>query len=367
MQLSKSWFFWVDCSKKRISIEELQGSLFKRRISHCTCRVGYDFLPFGIYISSFRNNEQSNCNFITARRPPEPDDILWENLGQSLFGTSCRRILTTIIVIVFLIVSTAVIVFAKAQETKSVLDYPSCPNSNYETFYYDYTTPATWNPGGGGTTLSSYDVAIDYKFQFYNNSEGNTGLLGCMCEAIRKNEGYRLSLKYRFPVAPGGTSADDRKWCSSYYEGVIRVYSYRSFAVAAVIVVNLLLEFVADWSSNFERHTSLSTKEAKKTLKLFLSTFLNTAILLLIINGNLSYFGYSALKLWNNDAVRFFDGPFGDLTEDWYRIVGFTITTTLLTNSIAGPLSNVTPYLKALVLRYIDRGFRCHAKVTKQT
>ena len=322
--------------------------------------------PRSLRLEGYKGKCSSNGYRIEVAEAPEPDDIMWENHGQAAVNLYSRRACTTLLVVAFLGISTVFILFSTAKERKATLDYPDCPSTDYETFYYDPDDSKSYAEGGGAPVLSAYDVAHDYEYKYYSDPEGRTGLLGCMCAHIREKEGYEWALDFEFPVVPDGTSSEDSKWCYNYYYGVFVVYSFQAFAVVAVVVVNALLEPVADWSSNFERHTSLSKKEAKKTLKLFLSTFINTAVLILLISGNLEYFNQGYVKFGPGKNMKFLDGNYKDISESWYRNVGMSITTTLFSNIFVAPATNLVPYFMMGLKRFMDRGCHCHAKITKK-
>lgn len=60
--------------------------------------------------------------------------------------------------------------------------------------------------------------------------------------------------------------------------------------------------------------------------------FINTAVILLIINMKLSKGLISSLLETLGLEDTFFNGPYADFNTDWYNVVGITIFTTAFIN-----------------------------------
>ena len=95
----------------------------------------------------------------------------------------------------------------------------------------------------------------------------------------------------------------------------------------------------ANFLGKFEKHlvilsiTLLSTN----TKTLFIGLFINTSIIVLLVNAN--------FYQWTNDNVSsyLFSGEYEDLNGAWYVNVGLTLTLTMIGNTM-------NPHLKSILL-----------------
>ncbi|KAL4117267.1 hypothetical protein PRIC2_011259 [Phytophthora ramorum] len=98
-------------------------------------------------------------------------------------------------------------------------------------------------------------------------------------------------------------------------------------ASAVVVVVNIVLKTTLRGFASFERHASESAKASAVALKMFAAQFLNTAIIVLVVNAALSL---SAVPV----IGELFRGKFSDFQRDWYPTVGMGVTMTMLINAV---------------------------------
>ena len=93
--------------------------------------------------------------------------------------------------------------------------------------------------------------------------------------------------------------------------------------------------------------------------------FINTAVILLIINMRLNDgLIHSLLKLLGMESF-FFDGDYVDFDTQWYNIVGITIFTTSLINGLL-PISALYLMVFGFLKRCWDRSCTCNSKKTKK-
>ena len=86
----------------------------------------------------------------------------------------------------------------------------------------------------------------------------------------------------------------------------------------AIVVINKILTTVAIAGITWIGYDTHSEKDSKITNGVFAAQFFNTAILLLLVNANLSE--VTPMIGW------IFNGPFNDFIPLWYRVVGYTVT-----------------------------------------
>eukprot|EP00802_Teleaulax_amphioxeia_P009721 Tamp_09742.p2 GENE.Tamp_09742~~Tamp_09742.p2 ORF type:complete len:152 (-),score=22.93 Tamp_09742:1040-1495(-) len=78
--------------------------------------------------------------------------------------------------------------------------------------------------------------------------------------------------------------------------------------------------------AKFERHATFSMQEGSVAFAVFCSTFVNTALVALVVYGNLS--SPAVAKALGG---YIFGGPHEDFNVDWYRVVGSQLTLSILT------------------------------------
>jgi len=280
---------------------------------------------------------------------PQSSDLLWGNLGLSSGNRQCRSCCTCLIMLVVLAISFCVIGVSKLTAEQFQAKYPTfdtCTTMNAHFHHKEFNH--TWHEGSS-TVLTTYDVVIDYHYDDYNKTEGNTGKLGCMCgkmmnakiadykdAGLSQTDAYSRAWKYvsnyhfkKVYVAGGldqehpygfhhSTCVDDKwkkiktstgakkyedehdclrqesKLCQAYLWGQLYIQALKIENVVAVAGVNVMLELLIDATTRFERHDSFSGELTSKTFKLFIATLFNTGLMTIVINANLDYFKKSA-------------------------------------------------------------------------
>jgi len=109
----------------------------------------------------------------------------------------------------------------------------------------------------------------------------------------------------------------------------------------------------------FQRFVSKTLEKVSTVPKLFLFEWINTVLLLLLVNSKIP-------ELDLPDGFPIFNGKFIDFDSSWYRAVGSTITLTMIVN-IFMPLI-VERLLNSIKLcrRCRDRGCTRDQKKTKK-
>ena len=95
--------------------------------------------------------------------------------------------------------------------------------------------------------------------------------------------------------------------------------------------------------------------------------FINTAVILIIINNRLNDDGLirRVLKTTGTDSFAF-DGKYADFSTTWYSVVGITIFTTAFINGIT-PVFTLIQMCVAGCKRCCDRGCSSDKKKTRKT
>lgn len=317
-----------------------------------------------VYARLFCQQEANWHGFrLNVSEAPEPTDILWENFGMDTLEVVARRGFTAGLTFVLLLVSFAVIYLVETYKTSIQSKYNTASECNYD-YYYNVHENTTYLPGSEATDVTAYDVVLDYKWELYNQTTGNTGLLGCMCDELVATEGLTYMLNYEFflvNVNGGGVQndAEPLKWCDTYYTNQLKLYSVLALSVIVVEAVNISLAMLAEWCGSFNRYISLSMRSASVTWRLFMATFFNTSLLILAINGNLYYFNSvdtdSIISF--NSNLELLGGDYSDFTPNWYLYVGVPLFTQILVKVLSGPLGQLAAWGSASFKRYKDRKF----------
>lgn len=85
--------------------------------------------------------------------------------------------------------------------------------------------------------------------------------------------------------------------------------------VVAIIFINTVMLNIFKMLARFEKHRSITKELSSRVLKVFIGQFLNTGLLILVINA----------KFTNKSPVSFLTGEFDDMSPEWYQSVGATL------------------------------------------
>ncbi|OQR84545.1 transmembrane protein [Achlya hypogyna] len=338
-----------------------------------------------------------------VRQAPEPSNIMWENLEVSATERRLRRYFTNFITFLLLLLSCAIISLAQSAQAKfsaaTIPNFcsealPAVFTGNYSTIP-NYAWKLYWNQYPNVTCpLGSYYVGYTNKVAVTVPARGNatqclghcisttttldktcstlpcfdpalvdlktrpcttylaSDLLKCYCEPALERaiqlygwiDGPRKMYNYELP-------------CQGYLKNYLAKNSALFLAAVTVIVVNLFLQTVLRAFADFERHTSESDRTSAMVLKLFFAQLLNTGIIVLLVNANLSNV---PLPLSLSEILH---GQFDDFVRQWYISVGVGISTTMIINAVSPQLG---PLLQTYVIGPIRRWRALRAAVTQK-
>lgn len=93
------------------------------------------------------------------------------------------------------------------------------------------------------------------------------------------------------------------------------------------VLVNIMLQVFMDRLAVMERHSSLTSQQRGVTSRLFIGLFLNTGVIILIVNANLApYVGDTIFR-------SILPGKFSEFEPDWFYSVGVSILLTMFVNA----------------------------------
>ena len=244
---------------------------------------------------------------VRVRRAPEPSNILYHNLSYTANAKRLRRLLTTLISVLLISITTAVVYLAQYVHNNKIPQVVGCDGTDKV------------NDG-------SFDLVSAYD----NNADGAyTDEIDCYCS--------QLSLSALIV---------DQQYCQSY----IRSYALNNALILltafTTIATNVLIQYAVTKISQFERHTSRSSQQLTMARKLSTGLILNTGIIIVLVNADLSaLLNPLGLAAISNSA------GYSDLTTYWYNSVGSSVTVTM----VIGVMNPACLQLVFVLLDYFRR------------
>ena len=220
-----------------------------------------------------------NTQFIIGKHrlyistPMEPSNCIYSNYQYSPFNKLARRTFTLLVYVILLAVTVVSVYFATRAEN-----------------YVSTSTCAS------NITLTQAKSSIE--------------LLGCYCA---ENTQLIFSDSSTFEL------------CATYLPEYIKQHGYLLAGVFTIISINYILNICTYWLSELEKHQSISTLEKSMTVKLSIGLFLNTGIIITIVNANFQRYMSFNLPL---------AGKISDFDLTWYSTVGVSLTLTMVANII---------------------------------
>ncbi|CAD8102239.1 unnamed protein product [Paramecium sonneborni] len=290
-QEGDSKYIWItfDTIKQKQKVQEKLQSLPK------------DWLYFYCCFCCFDKNQKKDKFLLEKfklqiKDAPIPENINWNNLNYSMKQRILRQFCSLFLTLILLGGSWVLVSWVNLQKADFQQKYPSinCNNKIYNTI-----------------TLEQVQIEI-------NGNSTIKGYVECYC-------------KPKFGEILQGNYDICQDWSTQY----TFQQSLPWIIVVGLIVVNVLIQYLFIFLSQWEKHLMISEEYSSRILKIFLGQFLNTGLILLITNVD---FGNST----RNDApeaIRFlFGGKYGDIDSKWCQNIGIVLLLTLLINILTQPL-----------------------------
>lgn len=227
--------------------------------------------------SSFLYNYLYNQHYklkdcwLKLEQSPEPSTILWENLAYGKWESGRRRLLTSIIALLMIFISLAMIFSAKYLEEVNNQESANelCP-SDFDTY-----------------TVEEKELYV----------EENPDQLSCYCDELSTVE----------------QSTDPL--CRNYLRKNVQSQLLTYFASLIVLLVNILIEKVLKWLSAYEKHNSEDARGTSTFLRLFILKYINTTLVFFINNNNVIL--QQIFGVVTKSTTEF--------TADWFNTIGVTV------------------------------------------
>lgn len=135
-------------------------------------------------------------------------------------------------------------------------------------------------------------------------------------------------------------------------------YTISQLVTVAITVVNTIIRTICIYLIKKVGYHTETGEIAAITMTIFVATFFNTAILLLFADADLSQV---LLLSWIP-----LSGPFSDLTEQWYIIMGPTLIMTMALNSVYPWIDFGISFGTKALFRCLDQGFSSYLCCKKE-
>jgi len=303
---------------------------------------------------------------LRVMRAEEPADLIWENIrfAKNREG-AIRRACSGFVTLLVLVMAFGAIYLLERQRILAARQYPAVDCSIFP------------NPSDKAAALT------DERFEAFGLPDGRSGRIQCYCtELLLNSSGNVITLfDEQFPVpnspaiaagssstvlasdaartqggsagsgvtdvtVPGGWALEQlcSSWVQSYFQ--VQLLTYGSAVVVLVLkaMVTVAIRFVV----RHEKRMSKTEQTLSRASKMFVSQFVITSILVVLINARINEAGLSGV----------FIGEHTDFDADWYKGPGAAITLTMLLNVA---FDAITPIRRVLVRQFArcrDRGCR---------
>lgn len=209
--------------------------------------------------------------------------------------------------------------------------------------------------------ITARDYALSQPVQLLGSTQTQPATLdtvisnptvACFCQSMLDQRGYSF-------LVPQYTSAE-AQFCQQWSRQQINILGYLAAGIIAVLVLNAALLFVYGSMVDFERPISFTDLSMSQLWKLFIAQFVNTGILVLVINFSIKRYptGWSWLQVL---AVG--RGSFDDMSSGWYTAVGsgiiLQIAIQLVSNTL--PLLLSSFIVAPIMLRFSSKFVTQHA------
>ena len=227
---------------------------------------------------------------LIVKQSPEPSNILWENLQHKGMEIHVRTLIAFLVSVVLLVSSFYLTLWLKLRQDELKV------------------------AGGDAVCL---DINVDdpgvkefIRWSRYAQPTASQGTaqyqsyLACYCGPY----GKMLSKEPEF--------------CNDYVINEYKLNALSVGSVAAVLVVNAILQIVLKSLAAFVKPHTISSLETAIASRIFFTQWINTAIIVVLINANLQPY-ISEIKFLYD--AGFLNGQYSDTTEDWFVVVGTAV------------------------------------------
>jgi hypothetical protein len=278
---------------------------------------------------------------IVVEQAPEPSEILWHNRHITDKQARLHKVVVFIICFLFLFAMFLFFTWMKSKAIKNMWRYPSTTNCN------SVASQFTLN---GQIDTAMYAYYAEYVDMALTVERQGTGIYQCYCK------------DYADIVSASSNSGPDA-FCNTWFRQAYGGYAIGELVTVAITVVNIIIRSLCIFLLKKVGYHTETEEITAIMMTIFIATFFNTAILLLLADADLQQV---KLLSW----IPGLNGPFPDLTEQWYIIIGPSMILTMFLNSIYPWIDFGISFGTIMASRIMDQGCKsyccCHKdKTTK--
>jgi hypothetical protein len=252
--------------------------------------------------------------------PDNPSNIKWENMLISSRSRLCSKIISLIFSIILIFFGIGIVISLKIYMEIVNEEFDSSINCNFIT--YDINS-----------VIKEYNDPLKIK--------RNKILNYCFCSDMFYKKGLTETLNYKFPstnIIP----------CKDWLTAFVKNNLITLIITIGIPISNAILNFFLTLLTSFEKNKNLSSDQTSNMNKIFFSQFINTGLIILIININVR-----EVKRWSNN-FPILTGDYDDISISWFRNVGTTIYLALIFTIVAPIFEGFLEYLFICIKRYWD-------------
>lgn len=273
-------------------------------------------------------------NDVFVTQAPEPSEILWHNRHVTYATQRWRKIGVFIACLIFLFGMFLLFTWMKSKAIKNMWRYPSTTNCQAVSEQFR---------GKDGEINDAYYQEYAQVDKDLTTSKQGTGIYQCYC---REQVG-------------AGKATENGNICNTWFSQAYGGYAIGECVTIAITVVNTIIRSLCIWLIKMIGYHTETGEITAITSTIFIATFFNTAILLLLADANLSQV---KLLSW----IPGLNGPFPDITEQWYIIIAPSMIMTMFLNSIYPYIDLGISFATLALFRCLDQGFSTYLCCKKE-
>lgn len=173
----------------------------------------------------------------------------------------------------------------------------------------------------------------------------------CFCSDKFWSDGYSATenslISYETKIQP----------CKGF--GLLYI-QYNSFTILVTLIIPILnacMVYILTKLTKFEKHKTLTNDLRSLIGKIFISSFINSGVIILVANAKIADF-----KI----GIPVFTGEFDDFTPDWFMSVGISILFSMTLYAFTSQISFLLAKWIDVFKRCYDSGCDCNGKNTKK-
>ncbi len=285
---------------------------------------------------------------LSVKGAPPPSTLLWENNEVTKWSRGLRRMVSLGIIMVLLIATAAVNYVSEPYKlSKNIVDTFASTGNSVDTICDGQFS--------GNLTLDDALLVVAARPEYEISNSPGLSLLNCLCENELNPTGFS------FPNQGTTTSSELFETdgvCASYLADKNKGYGIQAAVSFATLLLNTLMFFVLTGTGFYMKYGSILSREMAILQRLFVATYLNTAIVVLIVNADLAALVGTT---FSSAADEYFgSGTFVDFSQEWYRVVGTEIILITFLNVFA-------PHIYPLFLATVNTMYRVFHKPISQS